>query len=217
MKVICDNCGKEFNKKEANIKITKHNYCSRNCVIEDRKRKPKKCLCCGREFIGHYDAKFCSRSCSASYNNKGKSHVNYKYPEKKEIVIDNGNCIRCGKQITNKWATKFCSSQCYNSYQKEIKINDFLNGKLNDSTVRRSVIREFLISRQGGVCEICKNKPFHNEKPLVFIIDHIDGNFKNNNPDNIRAICPNCNSQTDTFTGKNIHKFSDKRHKKNYR
>ncbi len=68
-----------------------------------------------------------------------------------------------------------------------------------------------------GICSICKNLPVHNGKPLVFIVDHIDGIFTNNNPENIRAICPNCNSQTDTFSGKNTKKNIEKRHKTNGR
>lgn len=36
------------------------------------------------------------------------------------------------------------------------------------------------------------------------ILDHIDGDNHNNLPSNLRWICPNCNSQLDTFAGRNI-------------
>ena len=34
-------------------------------------------------------------------------------------------------------------------------------------------------------------------------IDHIDGNFKNNNLINLRLLCPNCHSLTATFKNSN--------------
>lgn len=35
-------------------------------------------------------------------------------------------------------------------------------------------------------------------------LDHIDGNRTNNNLENLRFLCPNCHSQTSTYTNKNI-------------
>jgi len=52
-------------------------------------------------------------------------------------------------------------------------------------------------------CSECDNDGVWNNKPLILHMDHIDGNRKNNKPGNIRWLCPNCHSQTDTFGSRN--------------
>lgn len=52
-------------------------------------------------------------------------------------------------------------------------------------------------------CSICKLSEW-NDKPIPLEIDHIDGCHTNNTYSNLRAICPNCHAQTDTYKGKNI-------------
>jgi hypothetical protein len=47
-------------------------------------------------------------------------------------------------------------------------------------------------------------------KPIVLELDHIDGNFNNNSSDNIRYLCPNCHSQTETSSGRNVDRIIDK-------
>lgn len=54
-------------------------------------------------------------------------------------------------------------------------------------------------------CEICDIADW-NDKPITLELDHIDGNNQNHHENNLRLLCPNCHSQTDTFRGRNINK-----------
>jgi hypothetical protein len=47
-------------------------------------------------------------------------------------------------------------------------------------------------------CEICGIKNWL-DKSLKFHLDHIDGNKKNCTIENLRVLCPNCHSQTETY------------------
>lgn len=52
-------------------------------------------------------------------------------------------------------------------------------------------------------CNECGISDTWNNRQLKLHLDHIDGNTRNNKKENIRLLCPNCHSQTDTYTGKN--------------
>lgn len=52
-------------------------------------------------------------------------------------------------------------------------------------------------------CSVCGLEPVWMESPLVLRLDHIDGDTSNNERGNLRLICPNCDSQTPTFAGRN--------------
>lgn len=59
-------------------------------------------------------------------------------------------------------------------------------------------IKPYLLEEQKHKCSICGCLDKHNSLPLVFILDHKDGDWKNHSKENLRLICPNCNSQLDT-------------------
>lgn len=53
-------------------------------------------------------------------------------------------------------------------------------------------------------CEECGNSGEWNNKVLVLQLDHINGIYNDNRVENLRFLCPNCHSQTETFSGKNM-------------
>lgn len=77
------------------------------------------------------------------------------------------------------------------------------NSKADASTVKKRIIKKSLIKYECNMCGIINT---YNNKPLKLQLDHINGNNKDNRLLNLRFLCPNCHSQTDTFTGKNVLK-----------
>lgn len=66
-------------------------------------------------------------------------------------------------------------------------------------------IKPHILKEQDNKCAICGRPDIWENKKLVFILDHIDGHANNNYRDNLRLICPNCDSQLDTYKSKNKH------------
>lgn len=80
------------------------------------------------------------------------------------------------------------------------------------STIKGPV-RRYLYRDQNNCCAICGMKNTWNGKELKFVLDHIDGDASHNERKNLRLICPNCDSQLDTFKSKN--KNSARQYRKN--
>jgi Zn finger protein HypA/HybF involved in hydrogenase expression len=73
------------------------------------------------------------------------------------------------------------------------------NSTYDRLTLKRRLLKIGLLK---NVCYICGQQPEWNNKTLVLIIDHINGKRRDNRLENLRILCPNCNSQTDTFSGR---------------
>jgi hypothetical protein len=66
-------------------------------------------------------------------------------------------------------------------------------------TLKKRLVKEGLLPY---VCSGC-NRDSWLGKPLALQIDHINGVSDDNRLGNLRFLCPNCHSQTDTFSGRN--------------
>lgn len=133
-----------------------------------------------------------------------KSHI------AKCTAIPINACKHCGKPTNN---AKFCSASCRATVtnalrpkktkplkisKAEIHWNRFLLGEVTE----RPSLRKHLSALRGYRCETCGLSDWNGE-PITLIVDHKNGDAGNNHPDNLQLLCPNCNSQTDTFAGRN--------------
>ena len=214
--VKCFYCNKDFDKDisqyNKTIKNKKNNFCSLSCsakfnaiqikdkAIAERSKylqNPIKCKVCSSNIEYEYRnvKKFCSQSCSSTFNNKIRVR-NLK--NKTNNIL---NCLHCGKTDVKN---KFCSNQCANYFKAlESRKNAFekiKTGELNHKNNRR--LKEFIRHEKGNKCQMCSFSEWGN-KPILLILDHIDGNSDNCSLENLRLICSNCDTLTPTYKGRN--------------
>lgn len=179
----------------------------RNRQVDIYYENPKRCGFCNKAIP--YDKrknKFCNQSCGAKYNNRGT----------KRHGTSPCNCLYCNVKLKTS-SRKFCSRHCECQYNYEQYIKKWLAGEIsgwvNHKTyggykeaigISRYIIR-WIKETRGEKCEECgwdKVNKFHGNVPIE--LEHIDGNRKNNKPNNLKLLCPNCHSLTSTYRALNI-------------
>jgi len=137
--------------------------------------------------------KYCNRTCAASVTNR-------KYPKRKS----NKTCLMCNIEI--RGSNIYCSSICHKSHKWKVSEQEIERG------VQRSprIMKKYLINKFGYKCWSC-NLDKWLDKPITLEIEHVDGNSGNNNLSNLKILCPNCHSFTDTYKAKNKGNGNKKR------
>lgn len=67
------------------------------------------------------------------------------------------------------------------------------------SHLRKRLIKEGILP---NMCDECGSGPEWNGRTLILQLDHKNGDSTDNRLENLHILCPNCHSQTKTFTGK---------------
>lgn len=152
----------------------------------------KICLNCGKETS---NPKYCSRTCSVSFNNKLRGEKRF--------------CLFCKKPLPTKTYTDnlYCSRECvynheYTNYILRWKqgLENGLRGSYQTSKfIHRYIFEKF--NSKCSKCGWCEINPYTNRIPLE--LEHIDGNYLNNKEENLDLLCPNCHSLTSTYKGAN--------------
>ena len=112
------------------------------------------------------------------------------------------DCLYCGKEnkCGNSKTNKYCDTVCKAEYEYIHKYVPLIeSGRCNDGS---NPLRRYILERDSHTCISCGTGQEYNGKPLTLHIDHIDGDSDNNFPSNLRTLCPNCHSQTNTYGSK---------------
>lgn len=179
----------------------KRNKASRERALRQYYSEPNHCLHCGgiiyvpanESTYRAREKKFCCIQCAVAYNAKIKTETRHR------------NCKRCGRKLSWGNSSGLCA-QCLKKSNDEERIKVWKEtgdtGCCTSSTLK-NCIRDYILEQQDGLCAICHIEPEWNGMELHFILDHFDGDASNNDESNLRLICPNCDSQLDTYKSRN--------------
>jgi len=70
-------------------------------------------------------------------------------------------------------------------------------------TLKKRIFEKGLLENK---CAICGQDPEWQGKPLTLHLDHINGDSSDHRLENLRIICPHCDSQLPTYKGRNSYR-----------
>ena len=124
---------------------------------------------------------------------------------RKSCSVDYRLCRTCN----NLFAVQKCFTNtrckcCTKPPHSKIRLEDeqvfIQNSSYNRAGIKKRVLEQKLLPY---ICSICNNPPVWQSKPLVLILDHINGINNDNRLINLRFVCSNCDSQLPTYKSKN--------------
>ncbi|CUR61257.1 H-N-H endonuclease F-TflIV [metagenome] len=114
------------------------------------------------------------------------------------------SCLGCGAALTKRHQKVFCSNRCQRAMERRRNVARWLEtGIAQPGSGAGHYIRLHLLEEQDSSCAICGCSTTWQGSDLRLILDHVDGDSGNNRRDNLRLVCPNCDSQLPTFKARN--------------
>ena len=106
----------------------------------------------------------------------------------------------------------FCRTPSYlrgrraSSPAEVLILRDPMRRRAHPEVLRRALLRQGV----PPICASCGTGETWNGRPLTLHVDHIDGCFWDCRQENLRLLCPNCHSQTDTYAGRNRARLAER-------
>ena len=159
-----------------------------------------KCQFCKEVLTTIYGSgRFCSKKCACAFSTSSKrKDINQKVSNKLKGRKISTTGFHVGFDVRRKIFTEEerLKGSISNSKNREKERHAIPFNELKPKRKFKRVKEE-----QNHKCLWCKNSNW-NGKKITLEIDHIDGNTNNNIRENLRALCPNCHSQTNTWRKK---------------
>ena len=115
-------------------------------------------------------------------------------------------CPVCAEEPARSFY-KYCSNTCQQKFQRQAYIEKWRTGKetgLIALGVVSQQVKKYLREKYENKCCLCGWAQVNSKTGLVpLVADHIDGNWRNNYEENLRLLCPNCDSLTPTYAALN--------------
>ncbi|HEU0191074.1 MAG TPA: HNH endonuclease [Mycobacterium sp.] len=113
-------------------------------------------------------------------------------------------CRGCGADFEGRRPKVFCTNACQQAHRRRLLLEAWLDtGVCGRTSYQGNYVRDYLDEQQCRCCAICGIQDKWNGRPLVLIIDHVNGDASNDRRENLRLICPNCDSQLPTYKARN--------------
>jgi 5-methylcytosine-specific restriction endonuclease McrA len=123
--------------------------------------------------------------------------------KKEQSMAKAAACLKLHFNTFKKYALEY---GCYSPNQSGKGIKKHINKRIQNieeystrASVRRTILKENLLEYKCKICNIYE----WNNNTLSLHLDHINGINSDHRLENLRWLCPNCHSQTGTYTGKN--------------
>lgn len=117
---------------------------------------------------------------------------------------------RYGPDIIKKYCAEhsidiqhFSATLSAHKASTKYSLDDILVENSTYANITRLKLRLISEHRLEYKCAICGNNGEWQGKPLTLELDHINGKHLDHRLTNLRFLCPNCHSQTATYSGKN--------------
>lgn len=125
--------------------------------------------------------------------NHGYKSLSHKNAKKRAIEegVDFSHFLKKGKAKTST---------------KRIPLSEILveESYYHGVNLKKRLIKEGILENK---CRNCNIGPEWNGKSLTLQLEHINGNSCDHRIENLEILCPNCHSQTSTYSGGNVHRY----------